>query len=522
MVDRIEAGVDAGSLDAVELMRSRVGRGQQVYVQQKVFLDNVRKLHDDTGRPIIGTYPKSTTGNPPPPPPGYVEIQIGMHKEPVLKDFAPVLKAMTKPSFLRDSLTGKLILETRGVGKHLLLGFDTYHMVRLGAYSVASKISTGNVPTVNFRKGVTILDNSVKELQAKAAAGQIDPKSLPEVLEQKRILDLGIKTGFNVNRFLDAYNQHWTEHLPVTGHFQKFLFNTFQRGAMADVYVKAFDAYKKQMPKATEAAIARKLSKDLNDVFGTRGRQGWVKSRSGQDILQILFLAPQWTEGRVMTDMKAVRGVGKAAFDLMRGKRPEVNMQSRVVGTLILTYVLANQVINNMTTGHSTFENERGHKLDAFIPDEIGGGPGYWLNPTANAEEVFHAMHKSMEREGGDVLQAWWDFLNGRLSTLTRPLGVAITGRKYGIVGPYVKELDGKSAPYGGPSGYAKGVAAAKQIIQPPIGSAETADLLKGTPDDTTERQMLARFGVRVDPNIDDREKTKGKKKKKKFSVFEE
>ena len=521
MADRISAGVESKSLDAVELMRSRVARGQQVYVQSKVFMDNARKLKDDKGNPVIGTYKEVSRGEGHAPdyqvPEGYKEVQVGLHKLPVLKDYAETLQALTSPSWFMQSAVGRGLMETRGVGKHLTLGFDTFHMGRLATFAAASKLGTGHMPVFSPKKGVMLLDNTVEELNAKAKAGQIDAKDLPELVEKKRIIDLGIKTGFNAGRVVDQFNQHWTEKIPVSGQFQNYLFNHFQRGVMADVYTAAFDVYKKQMPGHTDAAVARQLSKDLNDVFGTRGRQGWVKSRTGQDLLSLFFLAPQWTEGRIASEVGAVTGTVKAVGQVMQGKRPALNMQSRVVGTTILAYLLGNQVINMMTTGHSTFDNEDGHKLDAFIPDVMSGSTGYWLNPTSNAEEVFHTLHKSMEKEGGDAWQAWLDFMGGRLSTVARPLGVGITGKQYGITGPDVPRLDGEKFSIKGPSGAAKFKGMVKAAIPIPIGVPELINEMSGTPNQQDEKQMLSRIGLKVDSATNPPADKKTKSKKYKF-----
>lgn len=521
MADRISAGVESKSLDAVELMRSRVARGQQVYVQSKVFMDNARKLKDDKGNPVIGTYKEVSRGEGHAPdyqvPEGYKEVKIGMHEVPVLKDYADTLQALTSPSWFMQSAVGRGLMETRGVGKHLTLGFDTFHMGRLAMFAAASKLGTGHMPVFSPKKGVMLLDNTVEELNAKAKAGQIDAKDLPELVEKKRIIDLGIKTGFNAGRVVDQFNQHWTEKIPVSGQFQHYLFNHFQRGVMADVYTTAFDAYKKQMPGHTDAAVARQLSKDLNDVFGTRGRQGWVKSRTGQDLLSLFFLAPQWTEGRIASDVGAVTGTAKAVGQVLQGKKPALNMQSRVVGTTILAYMLGNQVINMMTTGHSTFDNEDGHKLDAFIPDVMSGSTGYWLNPTSNAEEVFHTLHKSMEKEGGDAWQAWLDFMGGRLSTIARPIGVGVTGKQYGITGPDVPRLDGEKFSIKGPSGAAKFKGMVKAAIPIPIGVPELINEMSGTPNQQDEKQMLSRIGLKVDSATNPPADKKTKSKKYKF-----
>lgn len=522
LADRIAAGVPAGSLDAVELLRSRVARGQQVYVQSKVFVDNVRKLKDKDGQPIIGEYIKIPRGpghaDDVQVPNGYREVQMGFHKVPVLEPYADTLQALTAPSWFMQRALGRGMLEVRGVGKHIVLGFDTFHLGRLATFGASAKLGTGNAPSLRYSRGVTILDNTAEELTAKAKAGQLDMKDLPQMLADKKVLDLGVKTGYNIGRNIDAFNQHWTEHVPVSGTFQKWLFNTFQRGVMADVYVKAWDAYKAQMPKATDAAVARKLSSDLNTTFGTVGRQGWIRSRTGQDIMSMFFLAPQWTEGRIKSDVQGTLGVVKNIGQLATRKRPEVSMQTRVVGTTILAYLVANQAINMMSTGHSTFDNEKGHELDAFVPDVMSGGKGYWLNPSANATEVFHAMHSSLEKEGGDVWQAWLDFVGGRLSTVARPVATAVTGKQWGITGPDVLEPDGSKPGFGGPSGSAKLLGGLKNIVQAPIGVPQLGDTLMGNVDKNSEKALLSRFGFKVDnaqaPLTPAERKELGKKKK--------
>ena len=107
--------------------------------------------------------------------------------------------------------------------------------------------------------------------------------------------------------------------------------------------------------------IIRDISKDLNPYYGSIGRQGWIKSKTLQDIARLTFLAPQWLEGLIKKEISPIRLLTQPnrAF---QGKDTTL----RGIGRGLLAMVALTQVVNLITRGQPTWRNpEKEHKWDA-------------------------------------------------------------------------------------------------------------------------------------------------------------
>jgi len=178
----------------------------------------------------------------------------------------------------------------------------------------------------------------------------------------------------------------------------------------------------KMNPGKAEAVLARQVARDLNTRFGNLQNQGLIKNKNTADIMRILFLAPQWNESLIRSEIGALRELGQAIPDSYRTKRLNVGLLGRAVFTAAIGTILANQVINFVTRGHSTFENpEEGEvaKISAWIPDVVGDGPGFFLNPLTLPAEISELLLKKYERSG-DMTQALKEALASRLGPLGR------------------------------------------------------------------------------------------------------
>lgn len=498
--DRIKAGSDPKNINAVDLLRTGIQDAQKLYIQSRAFVDWGAKTPDlVSGKPLFLPFEKFEEGRPNVkgakdirPPSGYIEGRIGGQRVAVLEEYANVLHRLTDPSwFDKGGHATTLLKEAAGTGKHILFGFDTVHLARMALVEMGAKIGTGgltklgesgaNAIAPSYKRGVLSLDFSRDELGKMFKSKQIDQATFDDVVKKKDIIDKVLPYGVNIGRVSDAIYQHWTEHIPITGHFQKWLFGTFQRGAMAEVVPLVYEMNKKQYPKWSEEDIARQTAKGVNVIFRNLGRQGLAKSVTGNDMLRLFLAAPQWTYGTLKYEGGAIGGAVKGVGETLTGK-PAFNIQSRVVGSLIAGYILFNQIINYAITGHSTFENDEGHKLSAKLPD------GFWLDPTAMALEATHAIGKALDRTEGDPLETAKEWLDPKLSTVARPVAVALTGKEYGISGPVIpkdkrlKEVGEAAIP--------------KPIWMTPLIHPHS---------EKTEQQLLRSFGLNVDAQQTDR-----------------
>jgi hypothetical protein len=405
-------------------------------INRRLWVDSLKTTVDPvSGDPIVTkvSIKKTPTGS-------YTVVPKGYHLETfagqniaVKNGYDNMLSALTDPSILSKSTTGQIVQKATATGKALTLAVDTFHLGRVGFWNGLIKslgIRTFQLPIPSYKKGVTLLDHSIPELQTMITHGEIPLSWAKGLMENKRVLNLGVKTGYNVGGILDSLHQDWVHNVWGIGDFNTWIFDQYQRGAMAESYLLEFQRYRNAYPSLPEIEVARMVSRDLNIRYGNLGRQGLLKSNTAKDMARLLFLAPQWNEGLIRSEVGAVTQLGKAAIDAATGKRLFAGVLARSVGGMIAMQFLSSQLINYATRGTPTWENPEegfGAKLSAWIPD-FWGGPGFFLNPMALAMETTHLLMKGYERKG-DMADTALSYLRGRSSTVARPLWDFVTGK---------------------------------------------------------------------------------------------
>ena len=436
--DSIASGIDPKSLNAADLLQKRLASGQKS-INYRSWIDSLKGTIDPASGDPLATkvsIVKRPDGS------SYLQVPRGYHQETLagqrvaIKDgYEGIISALNDPSAWSKGMAGQIAQKTAGLGKSITLGLDTYHLGRIAIWNSLIKtlgVSTFEFPFPSYRKGATLLDQSLPEIQKMIANGEIPQKWAKGVLENKRLINLAVKTGYNVGGISDALHQDWVHSIPGIGHFNEWLFNSFQRGAMAESWLLEFQRYRNAYPDMSETDVARMVSKDLNTRYGNLGRQGILKSKTAQDTARFLFLAPQWNEGLMRTELGALGQTGKALLDAATGKRMFAGVLARSVGGMMAAQFIANQMINYATRGTPTWDNPEegiGAKLSAWIPD-FWGGPGFFLNPMSLAMETTNLMIKGYERTG-DALQTATDYLRSRSSVPMRPVWDAITNKNY-------------------------------------------------------------------------------------------
>jgi len=435
--DSIAAGVDPKSLSATDLLQKRLSSGQKS-INYRSWIDSLKGTIDPASGDPIATkisIVKRPDGS------SYLDVPKGYHQETLagqrvaIKDgYEGIIGALTDPSAWQKNLVGQTIQKTSALGKSITLGLDTYHLGRIAIWNSLIKslgLSTFKVPLPSYRKGATLLDQTLPELQKMIASGEIPKSYAKGILENKRLLNLAVKTGYNVGGISDALHQDWVHSIPALGDFNSWLFNSFQRGAMAESWLLEFQRYRNAYRHLPEEQVARMVSKDLNTRYGNLGRQGILKSKTAQDTARFLFLAPQWNEGLIRTELGALGQSGQALLDAATGKRLFAGVLARSVGGMMAAQFIANQLINYATRGTPTWENPEegiGAKISAYIPDLIGNGPGFFLNPMSLAMETTHLLMKGYERTGS-ALETAKNYFRSRSSTTMRPVWSALTNK---------------------------------------------------------------------------------------------
>jgi hypothetical protein len=439
--DSIANGVDPKSINAVDLLQKRLSSGQKS-INYRSWIDSLKATIDPvSGDPIatkISIVKRPDGSSYTQIPRGYKVETLAGQSVAIKNGYEGILSALNDPSAWRGK-GGQIIQKIGGTGKAITLGLDTYHLGRIAIWQSLIKslgIKTFQLPFPSYKKGVTLLDQSIPELQKMIANGEIPKAWAKGLMENKRLLNLSVKTGYNIGGISDALHQDWVHKIPAIGSFNSWLFNQFQRGAMAETWLLEFQRYRSAYPELSETDVARKVSKDLNTRFGNLGRQGILKSKTMQDTARFLFLAPQWNEGLIRTELGAMGQTGKALVDAATGKRFFAGILARSVGGMVVAQFIANQLINYGTRGIPTWENPEegfGEKISAWIPD-AWGGPGFFLNPMSLAMETTNLLIKGYERTGDSVDTAM-NYFRSRSSVPMRPVWDAVTNKD--VLGTY-------------------------------------------------------------------------------------
>lgn len=523
LADSIAAGVDPKSINAVTLLTQRVARGQML-INNRAWVEGLKGTIDPMTKKTVITEPEVISRGPGLPPDtrapeGYVMEIAGGRPIAILKPYAGLFRALTEPSKFSESLGWNMGLKAATTGKSIALLIDTFHLGRIAFWESIIKplsFTDPKLPLPSYKRGVLTLDYSPAELNRMAQAGEIDPAHLPDILQAQRDVNGLVKHGYNIAKISDMLHQEWMQKIPITGGFTKWLFNQFQRGAMAEVGSLEVGRYRRMHPSWTEERVYREVAKDLNTRFGNLGRQGILKSRTAQDTARLLFLAPQWNEGLIRSELGAITGTVKGIASTAKEGRLSFGILPRAVGAMIVAQFAANQLINYITRGKPTWENEEeglGAKLSAWVPDVVGKGPGFFLHPLGLAAEVTHLLSQKYEKKG-DAREAIMAFMGGRLSTLSRPLMTFLTRRDIfqRLIRP--EKIWGETAKSAIPSPIGA------QAVVPAIG-----ERLGGEPKEpfvgAYQKQMMSSMGVKTDqaPSPGQRIQTLAQKFKKERGI---
>lgn len=508
--DSIAAGVDPKSLNAVDLLKSRLSRGQTL-INNRQWVESLRTTVDPkTGSPIVTDPEVIQRGNGLPAdhraPNGYHNEFAGGRPIAVLDGYGGIFDALTAPSKLAQYAGTRVLLKSAVLGKSVALMVDTFHLARVAFWESVIKplsLTDPKVPLPSYKKGVLLLDYTPSEIMKMAKNGDLPEGTAQDVLNGKKVVDGLVSHGYNVGRISDAIHQEWMQSVPILGKVNQFIFRSFQRGAMAEIGVLEYGRYRRMNPSWTDSQVYREVAKDLNTRFGNPGRQGWIKSKTNQDLARLIVLAPQWNEGLIKSEAGAISGLVKGTARSVKEGRLSFGVLPRAVGAMMVGQFAANQLINLATRGRPTWENPEegfGSKVSAWIPDVVGKGPGFFLHPFGLAAEVSHLFEMKMEKNP-NFRNALLSFAGSRLSTLARPISTYWTGRS-AIGGKSIRPEDINKETLKTVVPLPIGGSAIGQAIQQ-LASGENKESFPGQ----YQKQVMSSFGVKTDqaPSFDQR-----------------
>lgn len=398
LADDIAAGVPLRSLSAIDLLEARTRYGQE-NVNAISWMHGLRELKDPTTeQPLVTDVEMRARKNgrlESQAPPGYSVVNVGRVEFAMLNGYDGVFDDLSSPSWWRRGATRRVTQKAIATAKHLITFFDTMHF---GVEAIRKFLLTGSF---SYKKGITLLDNTVADIQTMAKRGEIPEDWVDDLIENKRKLGALVRNGANVHDMSSNLYRNWIEHIPIAGPFNRWLFGQYIRGAMAEAALMKFDSTRRQFPKIPEDAAARRVARDINDIFGNIQNQGLFRSKNGQDLARLFLFAPYWNETMARTELGAVKQLAKAPFESIAQRRPVLGVKAQAVAAGVVGLFAANQVINLITRGTPTWNNPEegfGAKISAWIPDAIGDGPGFFLNPFALTMKLTHVFWNKIER----------------------------------------------------------------------------------------------------------------------------
>lgn len=498
LADSIADGYRPKSTDAVSLLEERINRGQRL-LERQAWAESGRHIADpSSGMPIIGEMETRTIKRPGQPdvvvekvPQGYVSMQVGSRNVPVLRGYAGLYKSLTQDSMLDNTVLGRAVMKGVSAAKHTILGLDTYHPFRVFYWNVGLRgLSVLKDGLPGYKKGGWLLDQTMPEIEREIRGMKLPPEEeqglIQQAREQKVKLDRGVRNGLNVGAMADNIHAELVHQIPGIGKYNKWLFDSFQRGAMAESYLFEHDRLAKNNPAWSSEKVAQEAVKGINTRFGNLRNQSWIKSKTGQDLMRLAFLAPQWNEGLIRSEIGGYRDLAKAPFT------GSIGTLGRTMGNMMVFQFVANQIINMTTRGHPTWQNpEEGidSKLAAWIPDPIGKSHGLFLDPFALPAETTGTLIRDWKKQGS-IRGATADLVRNKLGPGGRLAQIAMTGKN--SMGLTLRS----------PTDVAKAIGSVFLPIQtqPVVEAARSAmagHIKEAAPGDT-ERQLFANAGVRT------------------------
>lgn len=212
--------------------------------------------------------------------------------------------------------------------------------------------------------------------------------------------------------------------------------------------------------------------------------------------MQILFLAPRWVESLARREARGAIQLGTAGVRLAQGKPANLGTVGKGIGTGLAAYFVGTQILNLITRHQLTFQNkERGHKLDAWIPDITGKTSGFFISPLSVFGEITHDILRYAESKP-DTASALTQIGANKLGNFGRFLEVVASGRDPmtgdKIIGSGRRAIKAGLQLIPVPITLSQGVRAAGHAVAP--------ELIQAPPPGAVQRQVTASAGFKTEP----------------------
>lgn len=514
----------AASMDAADLAQHRISQGRRM-LASRLWLEDLKGRRDpDSGQAIgmepVGIVTRKTVTDPA----TGLSVQIpvvssykvprldyklyypGQNVKPIAirKSYHGLVSTLLSPSRIEEFPGGIEALAITGALKHgVILIWDTFHPGRVLQYGASmlgfgEKLgSRGGYAALNFREADldrAVSQGYISKTAADWAKEPVDVWTSPgssTQMSRKAISDEMVRNGLNATKIVDSLYKDSIQNIPVVGElmhsligpYNRWLFDRFMPGLMVEAAVRSFEKYNEANPGIPIDKLMKDVIRDINTRFGNLGNQGFFRSKTFQDAMQIIMLAPMWQEGLIRSEAVAFSRASGVSYLAGRRGLPYLGTLGSSVFKGLAAYVVLTQMINLITRGQPTWKNEeKGHQWDAWLPI---GKHGVWISPMAVFAEVTHDLIRLNEqkptfREGG--MQAIENRMGpiGKAESIIRT-GVSPTGEKYTTTMGALKGAAGQLFPAPiafGTAGRWLLHAAAPSLVSPPQPGAVPRQLM--------------------------------------------
>lgn len=442
----IEAGFVPRSLSANELLHHYVSTTERL-ITTKAFFDGLRGVTDPVdGKAVVTNVPRKVIQRAD----GSIDVQETVPLGYTVHQVAPgvrlavhngysrLIDALTARSQLAQSAAFGTLQDIAAFEKHIGLALDTFHASRVMQTELAmtGKLSVG----ARQRLGRALVEYSPADLDAAVQAGEITQEMADFIrrpqemqvngktmkLSPANVFILGLRNGLNVGRFADVIYRQWLRDIPGVGQINRWVFDKQTRAATANGFAAEFERVAAARPDLTANEVARTVARDVNVLFGNLQKESIFRNPSLRTILQVVFLAPEWVQGMARREGRAPLQLAQAGVALAKGEPVHLGTAARTMGRGIAAYIIGTQVLNLITRHQLTFYNqERGHKLDAWVPI---GKHGFFLSPLSVFGEITHDLIRLAETKP-DFASVLTQIGANKLGNIGRAIGIIATGR---------------------------------------------------------------------------------------------
>lgn len=285
------------------------------------------------------------------------------------KGIANGLKPLTDPNYMKLIPGWKTANTIQGIAKTGILSFSFFHHATFAAQTMASLDGYKTLSEIPKVLKDDLMSEPAFREQEKRFLGANGATTITHTVQDVlRDINVGDDAISKVLRAPVA--KQLTD---LSNANTKLLFDGMQRYMKVTTFSRNMAKWEGDNPGHTTEQLREAelgYAKATNAEFGGQNWEALGVNRTVQALLRFFLLAPDWVVSNALAAKYAVSDAGTA------GSQARWTLGSAVLGGIVL-----NNALNYMRTGHSTFENKKGHLLEAEVaPDvyvnSIRGAPG--------------------------------------------------------------------------------------------------------------------------------------------------